>query len=168
MKPFHFTLEPLRSLRKHKEDEARERYAQTVRACEEAAARVQAASVELTACWKTLCETLAAGVTGDDLLRARAWCNVLELRVKERANALEQARLAVDAVWKELLVATRERETLDKFHDKRRRAYERQLQREEQKNLDELAIQLTRHALPLRTASAAQTATLAEPGAFAP
>jgi hypothetical protein len=99
MKPFRFSLEPLHSLRKHKEDAARERYAKTVRACEEAAARVQAASIELTACWKSLCEKLAGGVTGDDLLRVRAWCNVLELRVKDRANALEQARLAVDAVW---------------------------------------------------------------------
>jgi flagellar export protein FliJ len=153
MKPFHFSLEPLRSLRKQKEEVVRERYAQTVRACEEAAARVQAASVELTACWKTLCEKLAAGVTGDDLLRARAWCNVLELRVKERASALEQARLAVDAVWKELVVATRDRETLDKLHDKRRHAYDRELQREEQKYLDELSVQLAQSPLPFRVSS---------------
>jgi flagellar export protein FliJ len=153
MKPFHFSLEPLRSLRKHKEEVVRERYAQTVRACEEAAARVQAASVELTACWKTLCEKLAAGVTGDDLLRARAWCNVLELRVKERASTLEQARLAVDAVWKELVVATRDRETLDKLHDKRRNAYDRELQREEQKYLDELSVQLAQSPLPFRVSS---------------
>jgi flagellar export protein FliJ len=150
MKPFRFPLETLRTLRQHKEEEARERYAKTLRACEEAAARVQAASVELTACWKTLCDKLAAGVTGDELLRARAWCNVLELRVRERAAALEQARHAVDAVWNELMIATREREGLDRLHEKRRRTYDRDVQREEQKNLDELALQLAQSPVAVR------------------
>jgi flagellar export protein FliJ len=153
MKPFHFSLEPLRSLRKHKEEAVRQRYAQAVRACEEAAARVQQASVELTACWKLLYEKLAAGVTGEDLLRARAWCNVLELRVKERSAALEQARLAVDAVWKELMTATREREMLDKFRDNRRRAYDHAIRREEQKNFDEVVVQLAHSSVPSRGSS---------------
>lgn len=153
MKPFRFPLQTLRTLRQHKEEEAREKYAKTLRACEAAAAQVQAASVELTGCWKALCEKLAAGVAGDDLLRARAWCNVLELRVKERANALEQARHAVDGVWNELMEATRERETLDRFHDKRRRAYDRAEQREEQKALDELAIQLGQSPVQIRLTS---------------
>jgi flagellar FliJ protein len=151
MKPFHFPLEPLRSIRQHKEQVARERYAKTLRACEEAAARVQAASVELTACWKTLCDKLAAGVSGDDLLRARAWCNVLELRVRERAAALEEARHAVDAVWEDLMVATREREGLDRLREKRRRNYDREAQREEQKNMDELALQLSQSPSALRS-----------------
>jgi flagellar export protein FliJ len=144
MKPFQFPLQPLRALRKHKEEAARERYAGALRTCEEAAARVQAASAELTGCWTTLCDKLAAGVNGNELLRARAWCNVLELRVKERATALEQARLAVDVVWKDLMLATRERETIERFHDKRLHAYDREAQREEQKDLDELSIQFVR------------------------
>jgi flagellar export protein FliJ len=144
MKPFQFPLQPLRSLREHKETAARERYAGALRVCEEAAARVQAASAELTGCWTTLCDKLAAGVKGNDLLRARAWCNVLELRVKERATALEKARHHVDAVWQDLMLATRERETIERFYDKRRLAYDRDLQHEEQKNLDELSIQFMR------------------------
>jgi flagellar export protein FliJ len=155
MKPFHFPLQPLRAVRQHKEQAARERYAGTLRACEAAAARVQTASIELTTCWTTLCDKLASGVTGDDLLRARAWCNVLELRVKERAALLEEARHAVDAVWQELMLATRDREALDRFHQKRRRTYDRELEREGQKNLDELAIQLVRSPAPLRLASQA-------------
>src|SRR5271166_6575662 len=99
MKPFRFSLQPLRALRQHAEESARERYAGTLRACEAAAARVQKASIELTECWTGLCDKLAAGVTSAELLRARAWCNVLELRVKEHAAALETARHAVDAVW---------------------------------------------------------------------
>src|SRR5512133_1591751 len=115
MKPFRFSLQPILALKEQAEQTARERYAETLRACEEAAARVQKASVELTECWTGLCDKLAAGVNSSELLRARAWCNVLELRVKERAAALESARHAVDAVWQQLMLASREREGLDRL-----------------------------------------------------
>ena len=155
MRSFQFPLQPLRALREHKETAARERYAGALRACEEAAARVQLASTELTGCWTTLCEKLANGVKGIDFLRARAWCNVLELRVKERASALEKARHNVDAVWQDLMLATRERDTIDRFFDKRRLAYDQEFQREEQKNLDELSIQFARSSIaPRLTAQA--------------
>jgi len=143
MKPFRFSLQPILSLKQQAEQSARERYAKTLRACEEAAARVQAASVELTACWNSLCEKLAAGVNSADLLRARAWCNVLELRVRERAAALEKARHAVDAVWQELMTATQEREGLERLRERRLAAYDRAVQFAEQKQMDELALQLT-------------------------
>ena len=142
MKPFRFSLQPIRALKEQAEQAARERYAATLRACEEAATRMQQASVELTECWAGLCEKLASGVNSGELLRARAWCNVLELRVKERASALEAARHAVDAVWEQLMVATREREGLDRLHERRRVAYQRQALAAEQKVLDELALQM--------------------------
>lgn len=142
MKPFRFSLQPILALKEQAEQTARERYASTLRACEDAAARVQQASVELTECWTGLCEKLAAGVNSGELLRARAWCNVLELRVKERATALETARHAVDAVWQELMRATREREGLDRLRDRRRTAHHRLVQAAEQKALDEVALQL--------------------------
>jgi flagellar export protein FliJ len=142
MRPFRFSLQPILALKEQAEQTARERYAETLRACEDAAARVQQASAELTECWTGLCDKLAAGVNSSELLRSRAWCNVLELRVKERAAALETARHAVDAVWQELMVASREREGLDRLQDRRRAAYKRQAQAAEQKALDELALQL--------------------------
>lgn len=145
MKPFRFALEPIRAFKEKVEETARQRYAATLRACEEAAAKVQAASVELTECWTDLCNKLASGVNSGELLRARAWCNVLELRVKERAAALELARRAVDEVWQELMVATQERESFDKLHDRRRAAHQRQAQAAEQKILDELALQMTHY-----------------------
>lgn len=82
---------------------------QALRLCEEAAARVKSASDELAACWRTLGHELSNGVSATELLRRRAWCNVLELRLKERAQALEEARLCIDAVWNEMLHAARDR-----------------------------------------------------------
>jgi flagellar export protein FliJ len=150
MKPFRFPLQPILSLKQQAEQSARERYAATLRACEQAASHLQQASVELTECWTGLCQKLAAGVTSGELLRARAWCNVLELRVKERATVLEKARHAVDAVWQELMVATREREGLDRLRDRRRVAYKRTVQAAEQKQLDELALELINSPVSVR------------------
>jgi flagellar export protein FliJ len=150
MKAFRFTLQPLRIIREQKEREAQQRYAEKLRACEEAAARVQAASEELTTCWKSLRDHLASGVTGTELLRTRAWCNVLELRMRERTGALEKARHAVDAVWKEMIVATSDREALDRLEEKRRRAYEREAQRLVQRGMDEMATQRSGLPAPLQ------------------
>jgi flagellar export protein FliJ len=142
MKPFRFALQPLRSLRERKEQDARAEYAAKLHACEEAAARMQAASTELTAAWTRVSGELAAGTTGIALLRARAWCNVLELRVKERASILEEARHLVDTAWQGLIRATHEREALDRLHDRRREAYNLAASREQQKVMDELGLQL--------------------------
>jgi len=149
MKSFHFSLAALSVLREQQEQAAQKKYAESLRFCEESAAHVEAASRELMTCWRDLTGKLAAGVSAMEFLRARAWCNVLELRLKERTAALEQARLKVDAVWQEMLIATRDRESLDRFHDKKRRAYNTDAQRKEQKELDELAVQLAATPGPL-------------------
>jgi flagellar export protein FliJ len=149
MKSFQFSLSALSVLREQQEQAAQKRYVETLQFCEQAATRVEAASQELMICWRDLTGKLSAGVSAVEFLRARAWCNVLELRLKERTTALEQARLKVDAVWQEMLVATRDRESIDRFQAKKRRAYNTQVQRAEQKELDELAIQLATTPGPL-------------------
>jgi flagellar export protein FliJ len=140
MKPFRFSLQSLRVLRQHKERNAQQRFAEAMRVCEEAAFQLQEASDELAAGWTSLCEELAGGVSATRLLRTRSWCNVLEARQKDRAEALRSVRSAMDAAWREMMLATRDREALDRHHDKCRRAYERDAQREEQKRLDEIGI----------------------------
>ena len=152
MKSFRFPLQSLRVLREQKEQAAQKHYAEVLRACEDAAARVKAAGEELSASWTTLGKELGAGVTAMELLRTRAWCNALELRLKERTSVLEQARLAVDAVWQEMLNATRDREALDRYYKKSRRSHDRKAQSEEQKQMDELAMRTADSRSPLEFA----------------
>jgi flagellar export protein FliJ len=147
MKPFQFKLQPVKILREHREKAARERYAESLRICEQAAADMQTAVDALTGSWKTLSSQLAKGLSGTDLAQAKAWCGVLELRVRERAAALQKARAALDAVWKEMSCATREREGMDKLFDKQRRAHHRAAAGEQQKHLDEMAIRLGHFAV---------------------
>jgi len=140
MRRFRFSLQPVRLLREQREQTARQRYADALRACEEAALQLQSANEELARGWAAACDDLAAGVAASRLLRTRAWCGVLEFRQKERVAAFEKTRQAVDTALREVMIATREREALDHYHDKRRRAYDRDAQREEQKELDEIGI----------------------------
>jgi flagellar export protein FliJ len=140
MKPFRFSLQSIRVLRQQKERNAQQLFAEAMRACEEAAFQLQEASDELAAGWSSLCEELSLGVTATRLLRTQSWCNLLEARQRERSAALQTAQRAMDAAWREMRLATRDRETLDRHHAKCRLAYDRAAQREEQKRLDELGI----------------------------
>jgi len=156
MKTFRFPLQSLRVLREQKEQAAQKQYVEVLRACEDAAARVKATSDELSTSWNSLGRELAAGVTAMELLRTRAWCNALELRLKERTGLLETARLAVDKVWQEMLNATRDREALDRYYKKSRRVHDRKVQAEEQKQLDELAMRTSDTPSPLEFAGHAR------------
>jgi flagellar export protein FliJ len=140
MKPFRFSLQSLRVLREQKEQLAQQRFADALHACEEAAFQLHLASEELAAGWTSLCQDLSTGVPATKLMRTRAWCSVLEQRQKERAVTLQTARRAMDTAWREMMNAARDREVLDSYHDKCRRAYDREAQREEQKRLDELGV----------------------------
>ena len=140
MKRFQFALQPIRVLREQRERASQQRFAEAMQACEEAAFELQEASEALAAGWTALCEELSSGVTATRLMRTRAWCSVLEHRQKQRVDLLNRARRAMDDSWREMMLATREREALDRYHDKCRRAHDRETQRQEQKSLDELGV----------------------------
>ena len=109
MKPLRSLIRPLRAIRAAKPPATPQQCAEVLRACEEAAARMKSTSDELAACWSALRGEISAGVTGTELLRTRAWCNVLELRLKEYAHSLEEARRGMDAVWRDMTRSARER-----------------------------------------------------------
>jgi hypothetical protein len=117
MKPPMKTTPPSRTPRAPREtrDRAKQNHEQALRACEAAAARIKAAGDELASCWATLSQDISAGVSTTDLLRKRAWCNVLELRLLEEAHALENARHAIDAVWDDMMLTARARELYNRF-----------------------------------------------------
>ena len=143
MKRFHFTLQPIRTLREQKEQAAQQKYAQAVRACEDAARRLGETTRALQSGWTVLGEELARGSAATQLARVRAYCVVVEERQKADQAALDQAQQTARQVWQQLVLAMRDREVMDHFHDKQRRAYDREVQRGEQKILDDLAARLT-------------------------
>ena len=142
MKEFTFPLESLRTLRKQKERVAQQRYARTLEACQKAEVLLQSAAAELETGRTALNQEFAGGITAGRFASLRNWCLVLEIRWRERQAALTEARRVSGLVFREMAVAMREREGLDRYHDKARLAYDLEVRRSEQKMFDEMAVQM--------------------------
>ncbi len=143
MKLFKFPLESLRTLRQQKARIAQQHYARALAACDAAGAQLQRAEQELAAAWEQLVIQMSEGAAAAQILGRRNWCATLENRRHELQAALVEARRAAGTALQAMLAAVRNREALDRFRDKARRAHARATQREEQKNFDELAVQLS-------------------------
>jgi flagellar export protein FliJ len=141
MKLFKFPLESLRVLRKQKERAAQQRYARSLTLCKKAEMQLEDAMTELASCWEEIKRELGANAAAAQLAHLRTWCTVLEIRWHERKAALAEARRFAELTFQEMIAATREREGLDRFHDKARLAHDQEILREEQKNFDEMAVQ---------------------------
>jgi len=146
MKAFRFSLQPLRLLREQKERVAQKRYVEALRATDEAAAKLDAGFLELSTSWTAFCEEVADGATFSKLHQTRAWCGEIEQRCEQLTAVLKAAQLAAQEAWHEMSVATRERKALDQLRDKFRRAYDNDVQRDEQKELDEMGLRLNSSA----------------------
>jgi flagellar export protein FliJ len=147
MKAFRFSLQSVRVIRERKEQLAQKVYADALREHDAAADQLQRASDELARSWDALCRELSSGVNISEIRRARAWCNALETRQKERAADMQQAKYTLAAATRELMNAARDRQAMDNLHAKRRKAYDRDAQREEQKQLDEIGLRAASAAL---------------------
>ena len=84
---------------------------------------------------------LQAGATAGRIVNLRTWCTVLEIRRNECAAALAEARRNADDAFRLMTAAAREREALDRFHDKSQHLWQRAFHADEQKMFDELAVQ---------------------------
>jgi flagellar export protein FliJ len=142
MKPFRFPLESLRTLRKQKERAAQQRYARSLFACKTAAAQLEKAVKELDAERDLLMRELTSGAPAGRIVYLRTWCMALEIHQHERRAAFNETKRVADLALLEMTAAMRDREGLDRFYDKARHAHEQDVLREEQKNFDELAVQL--------------------------
>jgi len=147
MKAFSFPLESLRILRKQRERAAQQRYARALVACDSAARGLQLAEQAMKAGHATLLGELQSGVTAGRIVNLRTWCTVLEIRRNECAAACAEARRDANDALRLMTAAAREREALDRFHEKSHRLWQREFQAGEQKMFDELAVQ--RQAAPM-------------------
>lgn len=141
MKAFNFPLESLRTLRKQREQAAQQRYARTLVLCDGAARVLQLAEEEVKSSQMLLANELQAGATANRIVHLQLWCKVLEIRRNECAAAAAEAKRNANDAFQLMTAAAREREALDRFHDKSQATWQRAFQAEEQKMFDELAVQ---------------------------
>jgi flagellar export protein FliJ len=150
MKAFHFSLQPLRVLRQQKEEMTQQGYAQALAACNQAGLQLQDAAANLAAGWSLLNQELERGVTAERLAAIQAWCMILKIQRNDCQAALDEARRAAGLAFQKMTLAVREREILDRFYDKSLGLHARKVECEEQKAMDELAVQMSSTPGPLQ------------------
>lgn len=137
MKPFKFTLEAVRTLRTRQEKNALEQYGRAVQTREQAMSFLWKAREELEKIFRE--RRQAEGAAAASLAQLEKWSAEMAAREKECLQNVQLASLRVETTWQALIAARQEREIVEKYLDRQRERYDRALDREEQKILDELA-----------------------------
>lgn len=140
MKPFRFSLEAVRVLRRRQEQSALEEYGRMVWKRQQAALALQAAEHKLESTWLLSRQALNDGSSACHVSQLRDYCHTLEINVQTCRRELNAAESGVATAWQRLLIARQELEAVEKLHEQRRAEHDRELQREEQKLLDEMAL----------------------------
>ena len=139
MKPFHFTLEAVRTLRQRQEQNAMEQYAQTLLTRQQTLDRLDAIQRELNEGWQELRGQLARGCTASQAAQTHDYHRALAKRRDEAIVALGLAERRVNAALQTMLTARQQREIVDKCCENQKAAHLREQFRAEQKLLDDLA-----------------------------
>lgn len=139
MKPFHFTLEAVRTVRQRQEQVALEQYAQALLNRRQAADRLEAIEGELNECWRELRGELAEGFAASKAAQAHDYHRILAKRRDEAIAALGIAERRVNAAMQTMLAARQQREIVDKSCEKQKARHQREQFRGEQKIMDDLA-----------------------------
>jgi flagellar FliJ protein len=146
MKPFRFTLQALLTLRRGAEQVALEKYAGALLARRSALETCEKLRQERSHWWAKGREALNRGCSAAAVERWRASDRQLSERSERAEAVLAQAEVLTNQTLQNMLLARRDREAVEKHLLRQRSNYTRELNREEQKLLDDLA---TRHLFPL-------------------
>jgi flagellar export protein FliJ len=138
MKAFRFRLQAVLTLREQVEQAAEQRCARSYAAVEGAAARVRSAEAEIDAAEQAHRAQLAAGPRASQLEQLRLYAGLLHERRRQLARELAEARRRADEARRQLLLATQQREALERLRGRQQRAHDYQSTRAEQQILDEL------------------------------
>jgi flagellar export protein FliJ len=139
MKGFHFTLEAVLTLRQRQEQKAMELYAQALLGRHQALEKLAAVQRDLETGFRELREQMARGCTASHVSQAQDYHRSLAKRRDECALNLATAERRVNAALQAMLSARQQREIVDKYFDKQKARHGREVARNEQKFLDDLA-----------------------------
>ena len=138
MKAFRFRLQAVLTLREQTEQAAQQRCARAYAAVEIAAARVRSAEAEIDATDQAHRAQMAAGPRAGQLDQLRLYVSLLHERRRQLARELAEGRRQAAEAARQLLLATQQREGLERLRGRQRRVYDYQTARAEQQTLDEL------------------------------
>ena len=138
MRRFRFSLQSVLTLRQRREQAALEHYGRAVSARQQAVEALRVARAE----WEAICRVrttlLASGAAAGDLAQAQEYCRAMEETVARCEQDVLRTQRVVEQTWQKLLETRRAREVVDKYGQRQRESYDRAVQHEEQKAIDEM------------------------------
>lgn len=137
MKAFRFRLEAVLTLREQAEQAAQQACARAYAAVEAAAAQVRAVGEAIAAAQQAHLLELANAPRADQIEHIRTYISHLQERQSLLERALAEARRRADAACRQLIVATQQREGLERVRLRQHRAHAYATARLEQSVLDE-------------------------------
>jgi flagellar export protein FliJ len=138
MKAFRFRLQAVLTFREQTEQVAQQRCARAYAAVENVAARVRSAEAEIDATDQAHRAQMIVGPRAGQLDQLRLYASLLYERRRQLARELGECRRQAAEAARQLLLATRRREGLERLRGRQRRVYDYHTARAEQQNLDEL------------------------------
>jgi flagellar export protein FliJ len=140
MKRFRSRVTALRELRQRREDEALQVHARALRTRKAAEDRLQACLGALFQHHHDVQADLMNGCPASRLAQQDGYRLLLEQRWQESRQQVAEAAAATEASLQALLQTRRDREVVEKFCAKELADHQREQLREDQKNLDEMAL----------------------------
>jgi flagellar export protein FliJ len=139
MKKFRFTLQALFTVHQQREQAALEVYARALAERQEALKRLSDAERQCQEAWDFNRQRMISGAPAAHILQAEQHCALAKKAQERRTEVWLSAQRAVDQALKTLLEARQSREAVDRFRERQQEHHRRETQREEQKNIDDLA-----------------------------
>ena len=139
MKQFLFRLQAVLMLREQAEQTAKLRCARAYAVVNEAATRLRLAEEAMTASHESRRNQLVAGARAEHIEQLRAFGARLSERQISRMHELSEARLRAEDATRLLVLATQERESLERLRRRQQSQHTYRAACAEQKDLDELA-----------------------------
>jgi flagellar FliJ protein len=139
MKRFKFTLSAVQVWRERQEQVALEHYGEALRREAQAQERLAAVERERETVWTQRRDQIESGSPADQILHLQNYSQALEVRLKEAQVTVSNARRYTQYRLDHLLAARKQREIVDRFRERQFERYQREIEVEERKALDELA-----------------------------
>ena len=139
MKRFHFNLAAVLTVRQSAENAALKTYAEALLAKQKAFARVDAVHREREENWAQIRLAFTSQCAAAKIDQLRKYTTSLEEELVRREAALAEAEREVSAALQKVLGARQQRQAIETFRENQRLQYDRELIREEQKFIDDLA-----------------------------
>ena len=139
MKPFRFTLQAVKTLRQRQEQKAMEQYARDLHAQRLAVDQLSHVQGELENAWCDWNSAMAEGCSAAVLAQTQSFFQTVEVRRQRSLDQVRECERHVQGALEGMLRTRRDREAVDSFFDAQKAVYDRALDRDERKTLDEMA-----------------------------